>query len=166
MQDHEPSNVLAAKARERIERIERAKQGPSYFELTNLRMEAAARLARALQTLKAADVIGQPQDNCTHPKSLAEQAIDVARTHWSAICSGITPINAFNKERSFAHDKPACIEAFRVVVLEYGMRESLKQQCQRIADDSVFGFDCLIAQTLPAIQHTCQEGCACGSITE
>ncbi|QYW05685.1 hypothetical protein pEaSNUABM25_00329 [Erwinia phage pEa_SNUABM_25] len=143
------------------ERSKQAKQGPSYFELTNLRIEAAARLARALQTLKAANVVGDVEGI-----SLQEDALEVAQAYWTAILDGLTPVAVDGSPmRKLLAGMPACIEAFRVVVMESAMREHLVVQCNAIADD-IKGFPQLTGHVLPTIQHTCEEGCNCGSITE
>lgn len=156
MSDNNPSDVLAAKVRERIKQAE---NGPSYFKLMNLRMEAASRLARALQTLKAANVIGNVEG-----VSLQEDALEVAQAYWPAILEGLTPVIAEGYPlRKLIAGMPACIEAFRVVVMESAMREHLVAQCCAIVPDDILGFPQLTGHVLPVITHVCQEGCDCGS---
>ena len=101
----------------------------SYYDLMTLRLEAGARLARSLKTLSDARVINEPDS-----KDLLPAALRISETYWADICNGLTPVHDDNNKVTLVGDLPACIEAFRIVVMEHAQREALELECRNKID--------------------------------
>ncbi|AWY08589.1 hypothetical protein HOT49_gp336 [Erwinia phage vB_EamM_Alexandra] len=131
---------------------------PSYFDLVSLRIEAAARLARSLKTLKDANVFGD--DNTVNSDLMLTKALEVAEQHWASICNGVVPIKDSHGRESMRDNLPACIEAFRIIVMEHAQRQALELEC-RNAIDHKGGFKILTRTQLLYIEpkHVCDGTC-------
>lgn len=141
-------------------------ESPTYYDLTALRLEAGARLARALKTLRDANVIPTSESNSS---SLAA-ALEVAEKHFADICMGLVPVQN-DPERSgplvtMREDLPACVEAFRVVVMEHAQREALARECHNMIAGGN-GFKILTQPQALHIEnkHVCNGDCDHGSET-
>ncbi|QZE58894.1 hypothetical protein pEaSNUABM28_00337 [Erwinia phage pEa_SNUABM_28] len=128
---------------------------PSYYDLMTLRLEAGARLARSLKTLVDARVIHGPALN-----DLLPAALRIAETHWADICNGLTPVHDESNKITLVGNLPACIEAFRIVVMEHAQRNALELECRNmVAHDD--GFKLLTRPQLLHIEpkHVCDGNC-------
>ena len=131
---------------------------PTYFDLVSMRIEAGARLSRAIKTLRDADVLPSAE---LMSDGLAE-ALKIAERHWADICMGLVPVRSGDVMPTIklTDALPACVEAFRVIVMEHAQREALDREC-RIKIDHVDGFKILTRpQTLHLEnKHVCDGGC-------
>ncbi|MEG0374414.1 MAG: hypothetical protein RR672_02170 [Raoultibacter sp.] len=127
----------------------------SYYDLMTLRLEAGARLARSLKTLSDARVINEPDS-----KDLLPAALRISETYWADICNGLTPVHDDNNKVTLVGDLPACIEAFRIVVMEHAQREALELECRNKIDHAS-GFKILTRRQLLHIEnkHVCNGDC-------
>lgn len=120
---------------------------PSYFDLVSLRLEAAGRLARSLKTLKDANVFGD--DNTIAKDLMLKKALEIAENYWAEICMGLVPVKDSSGIESLRDNLPACVEAFRIVVMEHAQREALERECRNKIDHTG-GFKLL---TQPQVLH-------------
>lgn len=135
---------------------------PSYFELVSLRIEASGRLARALFTLHSANVISM---NLAHD-SAEQEALTVAEKHWADICNGLVPVQDGTGTVKLRADLPACIEAFRIVVMECAQRAALDKECrEKMAHGEGFKLLTQSTQLSLPVKHTCNEDCDHGTET-
>lgn len=128
---------------------------PSYYDLMTLRLEAGARLARAIKTLTDADVISKDAKG-----TLLEQAMETAEMYWAEICMGQVPAYNGGPSPKLRDDLPACVEAFRVIVMEHAQREALERECRNLIDHAG-GFKILTQPQVLHIEnkHVCDENC-------
>ncbi|QZE59571.1 hypothetical protein MPK66_gp327 [Erwinia phage pEa_SNUABM_2] len=128
---------------------------PSYYDLMTLRLEAGSRLARALKTLVDAHVINGPA-----LKDLLPAALRISETHWADICNGLTPIHDENNKITLVGNLPACIEAFRIVVMEHAQRNALELECRNMISHAE-GFKILTQPQTLQIEplHFCDGTC-------
>lgn len=134
---------------------------PTYYDLMTLRLEAGARLARSLKTLCDANVISKDDGK------LLKQALNIAEQFWAEICMGQIPTltgTAAGPNVKMRDDLPACVEAFRIVVMEHAQREALERECRNMIDH-VGGFKILTQPQVLHIEnkHVCDGGCNHGS---
>lgn len=134
------------------------KPQPNYYQLTSLRLEAGARLARAIKTLKDANVFGD--DNDVNTTSMQNKALEIAEANWANICNGLTPVLDSHGRESLRDNLPACIEAFRVVVMEYAQREALELECRNMITHTG-GFKLLMQKQVLHLEapHICDGDC-------
>lgn len=135
-----------------------AKPQPTYYQLTSLRLEAGARLARAIKTLKDASVFGD--DNDVSTTRMRDKALEVAEEHWANICNGLTPVRDSHGRESLRDNLPACIEAFRIIVMEHAQREALELECRNMIAHTG-GFKLLMQKQVLHLEapHTCDGNC-------
>ena len=132
---------------------------PNYYDLMTLRLEAGSRLARALYTLKSANVIDWREDF----SNALSNALSTAEKHWEDICMGIVPARQSDSEGStivLRPDLPACVEAFRIIVMEHAQREALERECKFIISHAE-GFKILTRTQQLYIEpkHVCDGTC-------
>ena len=131
---------------------------PSYYDLMTLRLEAGARLARALKTLTDANVLPASGAGST----LLATALEVAERHFADICMGLVPVRDGTDVCTIKmrEDLPACVEAFRIVVMEHAQREALERECRNMIADGN-GFKILTQPQVLHIgnKHVCDENC-------
>lgn len=151
LNDDLPDDTLSTKAPTPPEK-------PNYYALMTLRLEAGARLARALKTLKDANVFGD--DNTVNGSLMLTEALRVAEANWAHICMGYTPVKDSNGRESLRDNLPACIEAFRVVVMEHAQREALERECKLMISHAE-GFKILTQPQTLQIEplHFCDGNC-------
>ena len=129
---------------------------PSYYDLMTLRLEAGARLARSLKTLRDANVISEAEGAAT----AFMQAMDIAERHWADICMGEIPVLDNAGSYRMRDDLPACVEAFRIVVMEHAQRNALELECRNMIAHGD-GFKLLARPQLLHIEakHVCDGTC-------
>lgn len=137
---------------------------PSYYELMSMRLEAGARLARSLKTLRDANVLPASGSN---PTSLAT-ALEIAERYFADICMGVVPVRSGSDVSTITmrEDLPACVEAFRIVVMEHAQREALERECRNMIADGN-GFKILTQPQVLHLEnkHVCNGDCDHGSET-
>lgn len=135
---------------------------PTYYDLMTLRLEAGARLARAIKTLRDANVLPASGSGST----LLTAALEVAERYFADICMGLVPVREGTDVCTIKmrEDLPACVEAFRVIVMEYAQREALERECRNMIDHAG-GFKILTQSQVLHIEnkHICDGGCNHGS---
>ncbi|QZE58548.1 hypothetical protein pEaSNUABM40_00332 [Erwinia phage pEa_SNUABM_40] len=145
-------------------RVPQTKEKPSYYELMSLRLEAGARLSRAIKTLRDANVLPTSGTGST----LLAAALDVAERHFADICMGLVPVRdgADVCTIKMREDLPACVEAFRIIVMEHAQREALERECRNMIADGN-GFKILTQPQVLHIEnkHVCNEDCNHGPET-
>ena len=135
---------------------------PTYYDLMTLRLEAGVRLARAIKTLCDANVLPTSGSGAT----LLTAALEVAERHFADICMGLVPVRAGTDTCTIKmrEDLPACVEAFRIVVMEHAQREALERECRNMIADGN-GFKLLTQPQVLHVEnkHVCDGGCNHGS---
>ncbi|QZE57867.1 hypothetical protein pEaSNUABM17_00321 [Erwinia phage pEa_SNUABM_17] len=131
---------------------------PTYYDLMTLRLEAGARLARAIKTLRDANVLPTSGSGAT----LLTTALEVAERHFADICMGLVPVREGTDVCTIKmrEDLPACVEAFRIVVMEHAQREALERECRNMIDH-VGGFKILTQPQVLHVEnkHVCNGDC-------
>ncbi|QZE57538.1 hypothetical protein MPK71_gp329 [Erwinia phage pEa_SNUABM_1] len=137
---------------------------PTYYDLMTLRLEAGARLARAIKTLRDANVLPTSGNGST----LLTAALEVAERYFADICMGLVPVREGTDVCTIKmrEDLPACVEAFRIVVMEHAQREALERECRNMIADGN-GFKLLTQPQVLHLEnkHVCDGGCSHGSET-
>lgn len=135
------------------------KRDITYYDLMQLRIEAGARLSRAIKTLRDAHVL---PDADKGSNSGLKEALELAERYWAEICMGLVPIRSGADVLNYTlyDDRPACIEAFRVIVMEHAQRNALELEC-RNRIDHLGGFKILTRTQLLHLEekHICDGTC-------
>ena len=143
--------------RDRLSALTESNNKPTYYDLMTLRLEAGGRLARSLKTLCDANVISNAVN-----EPLLKQALDKAEKYWAEICMGQIPAsdNGLLNDVKLRDDLPACVEAFRIVVMEHAQREALERECRNLIDHAG-GFKLLTQPQVLHIEtkHVCNGDC-------